>query len=134
MGVIIKSQYIDYDETHHFEEPPLRAEEHVVKRYKIKYSVPQMVRFGMLPYSALEEYEKQNANPNEAELQETAEAAVDAAVDTGAEAEVVEEAPKKRGTFWEEDDGDRELMSQADFEKFLKESGIDISNAATALF
>lgn len=83
----------------------------VIKRELIKYSVPQKVRFGMLPYSALQEYEQEKAA--------TAAKAAEAAE---------EEAPKKRGTFWEEDEGDRQNISQEDFEKFLKDNAIDLSN------
>lgn len=91
----------------------------VIKRAEINYSVPQMVRFGMLPYSALEEYLKQQ---EEAKRQE--EAAAQAAQTESAKPAKEE---RKNHTFWEDDDGDREMLSQEDYEKFLRENAIDLS-------
>lgn len=41
-----------------------------------------------------------------------------------AEAEAAEAKPARRGAFWEQDDGEREMLSAKDFEKFLKENGV----------
>lgn len=105
----------------------LRHGVNIIKRQWINYSVPQLVRMGMLPLSAYEEYEK---NKVEAEPEpETANSTSDEFMKNLEAEEAAIEAPEekpRRGAFWEQDDGERELMSADDFAKFLAENGIGL--------
>lgn len=122
MGFIIK-EYNSDPEASREREAMLKYDESVIKRYRIKYSIPQQVRFGMLPYSALEEYERQKAEDLAMEEAEAMDIAEDQTVDAAPE------EPKKNHTFWEDDDGDRENLSDDEYAKFLAENGIVLQQA-----
>lgn len=101
--------------------PLLRYDENVIKRHRIVYTVPQLVRLGLLPYSAYLQYEQQKAMEEaekEAELEETPQLSED---------EPKEE--KKNHTFWEDDDGEREQLSDEDYAKFLSENAVQLNTA-----
>ena len=92
MGVIVKGSIVNTEE---YKNPAdnvvLRSDEVIIKRYRLNYTIPQQVRLGMLPYSALEEYERQKALEAE---QQSAEEQVSADIPADAE-----EAPKRGVLF-----------------------------------
>lgn len=92
---------------------PLRYGENVIKRERINYSVPQMVRYGMLPYSALEEYYQNKA--------------LERAAQTEAEESKHPQSASHGHTFWEDDDGEREMLSDEEYAKFLRDNAIDLN-------
>lgn len=81
----------------------LRHDENIIKRERINYSIPQKVRFGMLPYSALEEYQREKEEA-EKKAKETA----------------------HNHTFWEDEDYEQKRMSPKEFEEFLKNNSINL--------
>lgn len=104
----------------------LRSGDVIIKRERINYSVPQKVRLGMLPPSVLEEYYRQQEAAAAATTVE--EAPADPAPAPAAESSDSSHKSNKPAhghTFWE-DAEDKPLLSQADFEKFLKENALDI--------
>lgn len=126
MGVEIKGD-IDPNVINTFEnEPIIKFDENVIKRYKIKYTVPEMVRFGMLPYTALLEYEQYKAAKEADQTEEIKTEEIRSETKDSESKDKPEKEKKVNHTFWEDDDGDRELMSQADFEKFLRENSISL--------
>ena len=83
----------------------------VIKKWQVKMSYADKYRFGVLTYPEYLEW-----------MQELAEEAAQ------------EEKPKKKAesnTFWANDDGERENLSNADYEKFLAENAINVSNNTT---
>lgn len=84
----------------------------IIKKWQVKMSYADKYRFGVLTYPEYLEW-----------MQELAD-----------EAAVEEEKPKKKAesnTFWANDDGERENLSNADYEKFLAENAINVSNNTT---
>lgn len=96
----------------------------LIKYWNINYSIPQKIRLGLLPISALDEYyaqKEEEANPKSSSSETTVEPVV---------SESKEEAPvRKNHTFWEDDEGDREQLSQEDYDKFLAENNIQLTQA-----
>ncbi len=83
----------------------------VIKKWQVKMSYADKYRFGVLTYPEYLEW-----------MQELAEEAAQ------------EEKPKKKAesnTFWANDEGERENLSNADYEKFLAENAINVSNNTT---
>ncbi|MBP5599787.1 MAG: hypothetical protein J6X48_05875 [Lachnospiraceae bacterium] len=83
----------------------------IIKKWQVKMSFADKYRFGVLTYPEYLEW-----------MQELAEEAAQ------------EEKPKKKAesnTFWANDDGERENLSNADYEKFLAENAINVSNNTT---
>lgn len=84
----------------------------IIKKWQVKMSYADKYRFGVLTYPEYLEW-----------MQELAD-----------EAAVEEEKPKKKAesnTFWANDDGERENLSNAAYEKFLAENAINVSNNTT---
>lgn len=104
MGVVIKGK-INPDVVEVKPLKYLRYDENVIKRERINYSIPQKVRFGMLPYSALEEYQKEKE---------------------AAKSQTKEETQPHNHTFWEDENYEQKRMSPKEFEEFLKNNAINL--------
>lgn len=119
MGVIVKGN-IDLNKIYNNDvEITLRYDENVIKRDRINYTIPQKVRFGMLPYQALLDYQEEQEKKSRLSAKSTRKE----------DSEPKEEAaPKKNKTFWEEDEGDRQNVSQEEYEKILQNNGVDLSS------
>lgn len=125
MGVIVKGN-IDLNKVYNNDvEITLRYDENVIKRDRINYSIPQKVRFGMLPYQALLDYQAEQEEKNRLSAKSTRKTE-ESKVETSDTPE--ETKPKKNKTFWEEDEGDRHNVSQEEYEKILQNSGVDLSS------
>lgn len=129
MGVVVKGN-IDLNKIYNNDvEITLRYDENVIKRDRINYSIPQKVRFGMLPYQALLDYEEEKRTKERFAAKDTrkdTEIPIEI-TETGENTEPAESKPKKNKTFWEEDEGDRQNVSQEEYEKILAGNGVDIS-------
>lgn len=121
MGVIVKGN-IDLNKVYNNEvEITLRYDENVIKRDRINYSIPQKVRFGMLPYQALLDYQAEQEEKNRLSAKDTR-------VEKEASAEIsTDDKPKRNKTFWEDDEGDRQNVSMEEYEKILGDNGVDLS-------
>ncbi len=83
----------------------------IIKRYQIDYSFEQKYKLGIMTPS---EYMAWQAQLFEEAQKKQSEAA----------------AGRKDHTFWEDDEGVRENVSDADYNSFLSTNGLDVSNNA----
>lgn len=121
----------------------------VVKRYRVNYTTAQKVKLGMLPLSALEEELAQKEREEEMRTYEDEQRALEEAAVEGMEEIGIDvngadsdtngsDGEKKRfheervnHTFWEDDDADRPLIPQDEYEEFLKKNNITIGGAGS---
>jgi len=116
---IIKNHFYNYDppEPGTSEAPPVHATDTIIKRFRINYSYEEKYRLGIMTpqeYAAwqMELFRKQQEE-QEAERLERERAAADSI---------------EGGTFWANDTTIRTNISGDDYNKFLAENGLDVSN------
>lgn len=130
MGIVIQDGAKD-EKAVRFDGPILRYDENIIKRHRIKYTVPQLVRLGFLPYSAYLEYEQQKALEEEANNEDLKEEQTAEPADeeiSASEDDHKGESENINHTFWEDDDGDREQLSDEEYAKFLEENSVVLNS------
>ena len=88
----------------------------IIKKWQVKMSYEDKYRFGVLTYPEYLEWMQELTAANSEEEEKEKEP---------------EKAKPKSNTFWANDEGKRENLSNSDYEKFLAENAINVSNNTT---
>ena len=89
----------------------------VIKKWQVKMSYEEKYRFGVLTYPEYLEWMQELSAENAAAEEK--------------EQEQETKSKPKSNTFWANDEGKRENLSNSDYEKFLAENAINVSNNTT---
>ena len=110
--VIIKSRNYTYEpiELAPDEEPVVHCSDTIIKRGRIQYSYAEKYKLGFI--SPQEFYLWQQELMEQKALEDKSAA----------------KEERRDHTFWEDDEGDRANVSDSEYDKFLRENGLDVSN------